>query len=650
MTGKQFVPIQPKPIVPGGNDQEPHPQPSRPRRNRPAIIVACDACRRLKTKCDGERPACRRCQSKGQLCSYELPQDTLSRSSARKEITSQLQRENLELRQLFHDLSKRPESEAYTIFQRLRAADDPIALAHSIRQAELLLPRVASEEPGESATVKQLELDAWSRSPVKIPAKPWTTVAGDGIVSELISAWFKWDNSFLYPFIDRECFIQDVREGDPTRAKYCSPFLVNAICALRSYFSDTVDIVRRVSNQDMRVQFLTEAKKHYDHKVPTLPTIQGLWVMFAISYMKGEDRNGSLYRLASYGMLKRSEISRAISSVTDGGPEDASEKRAISKTIWGLFCLESLTAANFRNADVLRPPKIPCPFPEFHNENPADVDLFGQDFNKLSERPPFIPGVINTFCRVAVLISEVLTLGEKQRDNEDTGIGDQAVLRRRSEILAEVKAMSSSLPPALHYEHNFTPETCFLGIVMNTVVYAILRPLHPDVVLDGGGGSGGAPPTTVKTTILRHCALDVELMERYFATWATGEFSTMAFVGPLNAGTVLLPLLPDERAAHLLPRVCRLMRTVAARMPVAEYVMKGWQAALWARKLEIPGPARPYFQDPRGQGAGGAREQLEDVPSNLVVAHVPSDEEDISREWDDGELGFLLQKWSAMTI
>lgn len=112
---------------------------------------------------------------------------------------------------------------------------------------------------------------------------------------------------------------------------------------------------------------------------------------------------------------------------------------------------------------MLRPPKIPCPFPEFHNENPADVDLFGQDFNKLSERPPFIPGVINTFCRVAVLISEVLTLGEKQRDNEDTGIGDQAVLRRRSEILAEVKAMSSSLPPALHYEHNFTPETCFLG-------------------------------------------------------------------------------------------------------------------------------------------------------------------------------------------
>jgi hypothetical protein len=147
---------------------------------------------------------------------------------------NQLQRENLELRQLFHDLSKRPESEAYDIFQRLRVAEDPISLAHSIRQAELLLPAVASEKPGESATLQQLDSDALRRSSIQVPAKPWTTVAGDGIVSELISAWFRWDNSFLYSFIDRECFVQDIRLDDSASAKYCSPFLVNAICAFRS--------------------------------------------------------------------------------------------------------------------------------------------------------------------------------------------------------------------------------------------------------------------------------------------------------------------------------------------------------------------------------------------------------------------------------
>ncbi|KAI0104632.1 putative C6 transcription factor [Nemania sp. FL0031] len=633
MTGRQYVAIQPKPN-PGGNEQDSDPQPSRSRRGR-AVLVACDPCRRVKTKCDGDRPSCRRCRSRGQECTYELPQDTLSRSSARKEIANQLQRENLELRQLFHDLSKRPESEAYTIFQRLRTANDPIALAHSIRQAELLLPPAASESP----TLQEIEVDALRRSPVKITARPWTTVAGDGIVSELISSWFKWDDAFLYPFIDRDCFIQDIRVGDSTSAKYCSPFLVNAICALRSYFSETIDTVRRVTNQDIREQFLAEAKKQYDHKLPTLPTIQGLWIMFAISYMKGEDRNGSLYRFASYGMLKRSKISEVFSSLTETGPEDASKKRAVSKTIWGLFCLESLTATNFRTTDVLEPPKVPCLFPEFHNENPAIVDLFGQQFTAASAQPPVVVGAVNTFCRVAVLMSEVLTLGQRHKDNEDTGLGDQAILKRRGEILVEVNTIGDSLPPALRYEDNFTPETCFLRIVMNSVVYAILRPLHPGVILDENDGA------TVKTLILRHCALDINLMERYFATWATGEFSTMAFVGPLNSGTVLLPLLPDERAQHMLPRLCRLMRTIAARMPIAEYVMKGWQAALWARKLEIPGPAQPYFQN-----LGGARqEELRDVPTNLVVTHVPN-VEGMEEDWDDGELGFLLQKWRAMTI
>ncbi|KAI1120967.1 putative C6 transcription factor [Nemania abortiva] len=640
MSSRQFVPIQPKPSASGeSNHEESDLQSNRSRKGRSTVMVACDPCRRMKTKCDGERPSCYRCRVRKHECTYELPQDTLSRSSARKEIANQLHRENLELRQLFHDLSKRPEAEAWTIFKRLRTADDPISLAHSIRQAELLLPPIPSGDPDDSATLQKLEFDALGRSPVKVPARPWTNVAGDGIVSELISAWFKWDNAFLYPFIDRDCFIRDIRGGDSTGAKYCSPFLVNAICALRSYFSDTVDAVRRATHQDMKGQFLTEAKKQYDYKLPTLPTIQGLWIMFAISYMKGEDRNGSLYRFASYGMLKRSRLNQVFSSLTDGKPEDAAKKRAISKTIWGLFCLESITAANFRGTDVLQPPKIPCLFSEIQSENPANVDLLDQEFTASSAQPPFVAGAINAFCQVAVLMSEVLMLGKSYKDSEETGHGDRTVLRRRSEILAQLNTINNLLPPALHHEHNFTPGTCFLRIAMNTVVYATLRPLHPGVVLNGNNGA------TVKTTILQHCALDTELMERYFATWTTGEFSTMTLVGPLNSGTVLLPLLPDERAEHMLPRICRLMRTIGARMPIAEYVMKGWQAALWARKIEIPGPAKPYFQN-----LTAGREELGDVPTNLVVTHVPNDDDGLEDDWDDGELGFLLQKWKAMSI
>ncbi|KAI1742733.1 hypothetical protein F4680DRAFT_25339 [Xylaria scruposa] len=188
MAGRQLIPIQPKCSL-LENDNNLRAELERSYRSRNTILIACDSCRRLKTKCDGRRPACRKCHKKRQECTYELPQDALSRSSARKEITRQLQRENAELRQLFHDLSTRQESEALNIFRRLRETNDPIALARSIRQAELLLlPTIGDCD--NLTMAQKLELDALVRSPMKIPARPWTTVAGDGVVSELISSWF----------------------------------------------------------------------------------------------------------------------------------------------------------------------------------------------------------------------------------------------------------------------------------------------------------------------------------------------------------------------------------------------------------------------------------------------------------------------------
>lgn len=87
------------------------------------------------------------------------------------------------------------------------------------------------------------------------------------------------------------------------------------------------------------------------------------------------------------------------------------------------------------------------------------------------------------------------------------------------------------------------------------------------------------------------------------------------------------------------------MRAVAVRMPVARYVLRGWQAAIWARKLEVPGPAQPYFENLHADG-----EELRDMPTSLVVLHVSDVENESVDEWDDGDLAFLLRKWNEMTL
>ncbi|KAI0516950.1 putative C6 transcription factor [Xylaria bambusicola] len=638
MANRPLVPLQPKPNTQVDDDDSPDPPPSKSRKGRSSVLVACEPCRRLKAKCDGERPSCRRCRSKGQECVYELPEDALSRSSARKEIANRLQRENSDLRSLLHDLSSRPDAEAYNIYRRLRLTDDPISLTHSIRQAELLLPTVMVDGD-EFSTLQQLEANALDGSVIKVPAQPWTTVAGDGIVSELISAWFKWDGAFLCPFVDSECFLQDIRSADPRSATYCSPFLVNAICAYRSYFSDTVDAVRHVTKKDLREHFFTESLKHSASTIPILPTIQALWILFSISFLKGDDRNGGLYRFASYGMLSRSRICHFFPNLDGLNPEDNARKQTISKMIWGHFCLESIVTMNFRGTDVLQPPQVPCPFPENNHDSSNNLDIFGQPFTSASPQPPLVSGAIGILCRVAVLMSEILTFGQDHKSYGVIGTDGQGNLNKNIAFLMKLNEIDNSLPPSLRHHQNFTPSTCFLRIAMNTAMYAILRTLRKDVVLDQTSGM------TVETMMLRSCELDIELMEQYLARWTTGEFSLMAFIGPLNAGTVLLPLIQDEAARQMFPRLCKLMHIISRRMPIAKYVLKGWEAALRSRDIEIPEAALPFFES-----LGIQREELTDISTSLVVTHIPRDESVLAKQWDDGELGFLLSKWNEMSL
>lgn len=62
----------------------------------------------------------------------------------------------------------------------------------------------------------------------------WTTTGGIEIVAELLAIFFAEENPFPLGFIDRDCFLEDMRNGDGRSTKYCSKLLVNAICAISS--------------------------------------------------------------------------------------------------------------------------------------------------------------------------------------------------------------------------------------------------------------------------------------------------------------------------------------------------------------------------------------------------------------------------------
>ncbi len=155
----------------------------------------------------------------------------MSRYSDLKETYQDLQRENHELKNLFGYLRNKPENEAFEIYRRLRASDDPIKTLQHFKDAETLLI-LPSSMTGQ--LIHEVDSEALTNSPLKVPARPWTPVAGDGIVSSLISAFFQWDDAMIHPFVDQQLFLRDMRSGNPVTSRYCSPLLVNGICATRS--------------------------------------------------------------------------------------------------------------------------------------------------------------------------------------------------------------------------------------------------------------------------------------------------------------------------------------------------------------------------------------------------------------------------------
>jgi hypothetical protein len=122
-----FRALQPAPLDEEAPPQHPQSRPlltQKPKRT--VTLGACVACRKRKSKCDGNRPVCTCCSQKDTECVYELgPNEKPSQAMKRK--NEEMQGELSNLRQLYDFLRVRPEQEAMEILRRIRAnpADTP---------------------------------------------------------------------------------------------------------------------------------------------------------------------------------------------------------------------------------------------------------------------------------------------------------------------------------------------------------------------------------------------------------------------------------------------------------------------------------------------------------------------------------------------
>jgi len=109
-----------------------------------------------------------------------------------------------------------------------------LTVLNSVKRANEILPNPTQQFSIVDPRLQKVDDEALASSPFRVRARPWTVVAGDGLVSSLVSDFLLWENGFLFCLVDKDAFQEDMNKASIEDAEYCTPLLVNAICAVKS--------------------------------------------------------------------------------------------------------------------------------------------------------------------------------------------------------------------------------------------------------------------------------------------------------------------------------------------------------------------------------------------------------------------------------
>lgn len=361
---------------------------------RRCVSSACVACRKRKSKCDGNTPACAACsQVYGTECVYDPNSDHRRKGVYRggSDNDALKTRENT-LQTLVQALLNFEESEAFELLREMRVAEslDGIAERVLVREngaapyPEGKRGRVkANGSPSVSVLEKQLhgkmgdlrldegsvrfiggtsnlihitqdddgeEADQYVQQ--EDPITSWTMVTDDPeLVVHLLSMYFTWHYTY-FTTLSKTLFYRDFMLGrPPSEAKrktyYCSPLLVNAMLALGCHF--TSHRGGRSDPDDSATagdHFFKEAKRlileNDEHERPRLTTVQALALMSVREAGCGREAKGWVYSGMSFRMGLDMGLNLDTGRLTKNkhvnGNEAEEDVRRI--TFWGCYLFD----------------------------------------------------------------------------------------------------------------------------------------------------------------------------------------------------------------------------------------------------------------------------------------------------------------------
>ncbi|KAL2823792.1 hypothetical protein BDW59DRAFT_92284 [Aspergillus cavernicola] len=457
-------------------------------KRRKNVGTACLACKSRKLKCTGA-PPCTNCVKSSLQCTLDETADRRRRGALKRKIDQLEDKQDL-LDRILDALRESDNRNTVLLLNLIRShaslAEIRFYIEHQLPRSELTatpelmdIYRAVEQCEQSEPPPKRRILDTRRPSNVprfSVPARPWTSIiADDALVSRLVSLWFTWVHPF-YNWINRDLFIRDMKSGSLS-AQYCSPFLLNIIladaCAYSEYSAThglSEDLVSK------RTGFYDEAKRLLDKEEGriSLPTVQGLGVLWKCASITGRDRQGWISRgHLAYSLRELSQTSSSLSLKSDA--ETICMAQAVDHTKWGLFNLAMIHALFVKKPLIIGPPLQSYLPPISHHSHQCDPDQWYSYPNQSTSVGARTSCLFNAVCHLNRI---AYNLGPVLFSQGTTPLPRLEIENEKLEALQELTEWPDRLPRCLAESNVDVPHVLSMHMYYHTImtaVYGFLR-------------------------------------------------------------------------------------------------------------------------------------------------------------------------------
>ncbi|EXJ78757.1 hypothetical protein A1O1_09159 [Capronia coronata CBS 617.96] len=583
----------------GGKDKDKDKDGGSASSKRRCVSTACVACRKRKSKCDGNLPKCAACASVYLTeCEYAPHTDHRRKGVYKKEIDSS-KAKNSTLQILIQAILNAEEDDVMDLVRQIRTCDSLEELAGSITEAQAQAKSLEEDAPDSpvygadqslaavpkfeaelSGKMGDLMLDGsvkfiggtsnliWFPEEYEQQRNPaasslaaghvvrpreeailsWTTVTQDKeLVLHFMNMYFCWHYAF-FTTLSKELFYRDFLTGKSSQ--YCSPLLVNVMLALGCHFSTRPEA--RADPEDSATtgdHFFAESKRllYEDDEFANakLCTVQALALMSVREAGCGRESKGWVYSGMSFRMacdLGLNVDAAPINESSRLADEDIDARRI---TFSGCFLFDKCWSNYLGRQPQLQMPDVAVKKPDVFPSEDSEVWSPYTDAGVVHThaQPARTRAVALQLAKLAEISGDLLTsfYNPQQRDKPLT---KQAELKRLTDLHTRLEAWKQALPAEMEPREGQLPQVLLMHMFFQLLYIHLYRPFLKY--------TRTTSPLPAHVSPRKYCtqgaAAISKLLRLYKRTHGLRQICNIAIYITHSACTIHLLNLPDKNA------------------------------------------------------------------------------------------------------